>query len=273
MLQWQQTLNPKHMSIYHFILWEEELLHLSRYPSWLMIHLLPWSWTRGLLLRTFQKNTTRTHHQHQKPELLLKMHSGELLQWSAQWMPKFGTNNRCRSYLIQVVDDWACVLDRGYEICVIHFSMCAKPFKIASNTYCWWINSKQSASIRIPLKVVSGNFNLLTVEGEASDWLPMVSGVPQRSVLVHYFCNGRICSHYYDRKTVAESSQVRLLSCFCLELTIFHGMWTWPHPLMYVCGYYLRAATIRGAASIQINMVYHRRTYLSWEMVSRLFKK
>ena len=56
---------------------------------------------------------------------------------------------------------------------------------------------------------------------------------------------------------------------FCLKLTIIHHLRLWPHPLNCVrtCmwlqfllqssryGYYSRAATIQGAASVRINTV------------------
>ena len=81
-----------------------------------------------------------------------------------------------------------------------------------------------------------------------------------RLVFLYYFSNNRDNIFYYDRKTAAEPSQGRLLSCFCLELTIVHGVRTWPHPLnrVHACvrllfegGYYFfggapGVATIRG---------------------------
>ena len=70
---------------------------------------------------------------------------------------------------------------------VSYFSTCAKPL-IASHIYHCWTNSKQSTSILtfksgLVTSYLSDRFQFVTFEGVSSDKLPVVSGVPQGSVL------------------------------------------------------------------------------------------
>ena len=95
---------------------------------------------------------------------------------------------------------------------------------------------------------------------------------PQTSNLKDWFLRTAL----WTKDKQLEPSQGRLLPCFCLNLTIIHHPQSRPHPLNCVCArhaatsrgwllflsqsfrcsYYSREATIRGAVSIGINMVF-----------------
>ena len=90
------------------------------------------------------------------------------------------------SAFIQVVDDWASAIDHGYKVCVI-FSTCAKPLT-CSVPHLPLLDQLQAINVNPYLQkwisnYLSDRFQIVTVEGEASDRLPVVSGVLQGSVL------------------------------------------------------------------------------------------
>ena len=100
-----------------------------------------------------------------------------------QWI--FMPNRSTTSALIKVVNDWMHALDEGYEICVIFFDV-RKAFD--SVPHIELLNRLEE--IGLPPAIVRWFKNYLTdrvqfvaIEGVQSDTAPVVSGVPQGSVL------------------------------------------------------------------------------------------
>ena len=100
-----------------------------------------------------------------------------------QW--GFMPNRSTTSALIKVVNDWMHALDEGYEICVIFFDV-RKAFD--SVPHIELLNRLEE--IGLPPAIVRRFKNYLTdrvqfvaIEGVQSDTAPVVSGVPQGSVL------------------------------------------------------------------------------------------
>ena len=102
---------------------------------------------------------------------------------SRQW--GFMSNRSTVSALIKVVDDWQRALDQGYEVCVVFFDvskafdtvphslLLAKLHELGLDPYLLrWIRS-----------YLSDRSQFVCVDGASSHYLPVVSGVPQGSVL------------------------------------------------------------------------------------------
>ena len=100
-----------------------------------------------------------------------------------QW--GFMTDRSTTSALIKVIDDWSSALDQGNEVCVIFFDV-RKAFDRVPHLLL--LHQLQEINVNPYLlkwisNYLSNRFQFVTVEGEVSDRLPVVSGIPQGSVL------------------------------------------------------------------------------------------
>ena len=89
-----------------------------------------------------------------------------------QW--GFMADSSTKSTLIQVVDDWASALDHGYKVCVIFFDM-RKAFDSVPHLL---LDQLQAINVNPYLhkwisNYLSNRFQFVTVEGKASDRLPV----------------------------------------------------------------------------------------------------
>ena len=94
------------------------------------------------------------------------------------------SNRSSVSALVKVIDDWAWALDQGNEVCVIfdvrkafdrvpHLTLLHQLQELALDPYLLrWLS-----------RYLSNRTQYVAVEGESSSTLPVLSGVPQGSVL------------------------------------------------------------------------------------------
>ena len=95
-------------------------------------------------------------------------------------------SNRCTiSALIKVIDDWSKALDEGYEVCVVFFDV-SKAFDTVPHSLL--LTKLRELNINPYLlrwirSYLSGRSQCVCIDGTCSSVLPVVSGVPQGSVL------------------------------------------------------------------------------------------
>ena len=102
---------------------------------------------------------------------------------SRQW--GFMTHRSSVSALIRVLDDWAQALDEGHEICVIFFDI-RKAFDRVPHQSLLQQMQRMNLDpylLRWLHDYLSNRSQFVAVEGEKSNILPVISGVPQGSVL------------------------------------------------------------------------------------------
>ena len=132
-----------------------------------------------------------------------------------QW--GFMADRSTMSALIQVVDDWARALDHGYEVCVIFFDV-RKAFD--SVPHLPLLDQLQAINVNPYLQKWISNYlsdrsQFVTVEGEASDRLPVVSGVPQGSVL------GPLLFVMYINDVATTISQGSMINMFADDIAYY----------------------------------------------------
>ena len=89
------------------------------------------------------------------------------------------------SALIKVIDDWSSALDQGKEVCVVFFDVSEAFDKVP---HLLLIQQFEEVNVNPYLirwlkDYLSDRFQVVAVEGEMSSKLPVVSGVPQGSIL------------------------------------------------------------------------------------------
>ena len=100
-----------------------------------------------------------------------------------QW--GFMSSRSTVSALIRVIDDWLCALDQGYEVCVVFFDV-SKAFDTVPHLA---LLSKLSELgldpflLRWIRSYLSNRSQYVSIDGVDSHILPVISGVPQGSVL------------------------------------------------------------------------------------------
>ena len=100
-----------------------------------------------------------------------------------QW--EFMSNRSTVSALIKVVDDWQKALDQGYEVCVVFFDV-SKAFDTVPHSLLLGKLSELGLDpylLRWRRNYLSDRSQYVCVDGAKSRSLPVVSGVPQGSVL------------------------------------------------------------------------------------------
>ena len=79
------------------------------------------------------------------------------------------------------MDDWQRALDQGYEVCVVFFLMSQMPHSLLlAKLHELGLDPYLLLWIR---NYLSDRFQFVCVDGASSHYLPIVSGVPQGSVL------------------------------------------------------------------------------------------
>ena len=100
-----------------------------------------------------------------------------------QW--GFMTHRSSVSALIRVIDDWSHALDEGYEVCVIFFDIRKAFDQVPHQSLLQQLQhmNLDPYLLRWLCSYLSNRSQFVAVEGEKSNILPVVSGVPQGSVL------------------------------------------------------------------------------------------
>ena len=100
-----------------------------------------------------------------------------------QW--GFMTHCSSVSALIKVLDDWTCALDEGHEICVIFFDVHKAFDRVPHQSLLQQMQcmNLDPYLLRWLYDYLSNRSQFVAVEGEKSNILPVISGVPQGSVL------------------------------------------------------------------------------------------